>query len=194
MIDLGCGSGASTAALVHAAHVRGTRLDVLGLDASAGMLAQARRKEWPPEVTFAPAEAGCLDVVDLGPGRWDGILACYLYRNVPADERDRALGEAFDLLAPGGRLVVQEYSVAGNRRAELIWDLVNALVIGPLAVLIDRNWDLYRYLWRSVHEFDPISGFCARLADAGFVDIAHRTVPGWQRGILHMVVARKPED
>lgn len=34
----------------------------------------------------------------------------------------------------------------------------------------------------------------ARLAAAGFTDVATRTVPGWQRGILHTFVAHKPEE
>ena len=33
----------------------------------------------------------------------------------------------------------------------------------------------------------------AQIAAAGFVDVAPRTVPGWQRSILHTFVARKPE-
>lgn len=190
-IDLACGTGASTRALVAAAPAGS---QVLGLDASAGMLDRARAKEWPPGVRFEQATSGRLNLGSLSPGSWDGILSCYLFRNVAADERDRALAEAYRLLRPGGWLVAQDYSVAGDPLAARAWDAACWGIIIPLGVIVDRNPGLYRYLWRSVRAFDSTRGFADRLAAAGFVDIATRTVPGWQRGILHTFVARKPEE
>ncbi len=188
LIDLACGSGASTRALLDA--VEGSM--VLGLDASDGMLAAATAKDWPAAVSFAKATAGDLDATALGAGTWDGILAAYLFRNVPAADRDAAAAETFALLAPGGWLVVQEYSVAGRREARWRWTLTCWLAIIPLGVLLDRNFSLYRYLWRSVLDFDTTGEFGDRLAAAGFVDIAHQGAAGWQQGILHTFVARKP--
>lgn len=190
LLDMACGSGASTKALLAAA---GPDAQILGLDASEGMLAQARRKRWPASVRFGQAVAGDLEVAAHGPDSRRGILACYLFRNVPAGQRDAAVAELFDLLEPGGWLTVQEYSVAGNRRARIVWDIVCRGVIIPLGVVVDRNnHDLYRYLWRSVIEFDTVGDFCDRLVRAGFTDVAHRTSAGWQRGILHTYLARKP--
>ena len=166
LIDLACGSGASTRALLDAA---GGDVEVLGLDASAGMLAAATAKDWPEGTTFAQATAGELDVAAFDPGSWDGIQAAYLYRNVPEAARDRALAEAWQLLTPGG------------------W-----LVIIPLGLLLDHNFSLYRYLWRSVLDFDSVQAFGDRLTAAGFVDIARQGAGGWQQGILHTFVARKP--
>lgn len=189
-IDLACGSGASTRALVDAAP---PRTAVLGLDASPGMLAQATAKDWPAEVRFDRAVAGTLDVDAIGRGRHDGVLTCYLFRNVPVDQRDAAVKETYELLRPGGWLVVQEYSVAGDPRAGRVWDAVCLGVIIPLGILVDRNRDLYRYLWRSVRDFDPVDRFAERLLAAGFTDVAHRTATGWQRGVLHTFVARRPD-
>ena len=189
VLDIACGSGASTRALV-AALPSGTEL--LGLDASPGMLEQARGKTWPDNVKFAEATAGALDLEVLGRGAWDGILTCYLFRNVPAELRDAAVGEAFELLAPGGWLVVQEYSVTGRPWARKLWSVVCWTVIIPLGVIVDRNPGLYRYLWRSVLEFDSTTRFMDRLARAGFAGIAHHDAAGWQRGILHTIVARRP--
>lgn len=191
LLDLACGSGESTRALVDAAPADAR---VLGLDASDGMLAQARLKEWPDGVHFGHAVAGGLDVDAVGRGAFDGVLTCYLFRNVPDADRDRALAEVYALLKPGGRLVVQEYSVAGNPAARRTWDAVCHGVIIPLGVLVDHNHDLYRYLWRSVVDFDTVDAFADRLLRAGFTDVARRTATGWQRGILHTFVARKPED
>jgi len=45
-----------------------------------------------------------------------------------------------------------------------IWDAVCRAVIIPLGVLVDRNHDLYHYLWRSVVDFDSVTQFADRLA------------------------------
>ena len=76
--------------------------------------------------------------------------------------------------------------------AQLVWSAVCWLVIIPLGWLTSRRTRLYRYLWRSVLRFDSIQTFVDRLYRAGFVDVEVRTVPGWQRGILHTFRARKP--
>ena len=52
VVDLGCGSGASTRALVDELNRAGVRAEVLGVDGSAGMLAQAATKSWPSWVRF----------------------------------------------------------------------------------------------------------------------------------------------
>jgi ubiquinone/menaquinone biosynthesis C-methylase UbiE len=193
LLDLGCGSGASTRALVEA--FRGGRrpVDLIGVDASSGMLEQAKRKPWPPWVRFAQIFAQELPDAkdDLGlAGQVDGVLAAYLFRNVA--QRDEALGAVRDVLRPGGTLVVQEYSVAGTGPAELVWTTVCWLVVIPLGWLTSRRTELYRYLWRSVRHFDSVQTFVDRLYRAGFTEVEVRTARGWQRRILHTFRARKP--
>jgi ubiquinone/menaquinone biosynthesis C-methylase UbiE len=193
LADLGCGSGASTRAVLLAAHAVGLRPAVVGVDASAGMLNQALAKPWPPGVRFEVGMAEELAYAreDWGLGeRVPGVFAAYLFRNVP--ERDKVLATVFDLLADDGALVVQEYSVSGSGLARAIWSLVCWSVVIPLGWLTSRQTRLYRYLWRSVLQFDSVQTFTDRLYDAGFVDIEVRTVPGWQRGILHTFRARRP--
>jgi ubiquinone/menaquinone biosynthesis C-methylase UbiE len=194
LLDLGCGSGASTRAVLEAAQAAGLRFAVVGADASAGMLDQARAKSWPASVRFEVGEAEVL----VGSHEWlgfddpiQGAFAAYLFRNVA--ERDKLLAGLFDLLANGGVLVVQEYSIAGSRLwPKALWSAVCWLAIIPLGWLTSRRSRLYRYLWRSVQSFDSVQAFVDRLYGAGFVDVEVRTVPGWQRGILHTFRARKP--
>lgn len=194
LLDLGCGSGASTRAVLEAAQAAGLRFAVVGADASAGMLDQARAKSWPASVRFEVGQAEEL----VGAHEWlgfddaiQGAFAAYLFRNVA--ERDKLLAGLFDLLANGGVLVVQEYSIAGSRLwPKALWSAVCWLAIIPLGWLTSRRSRLYRYLWRSVRSFDSVQTFVDRLYGAGFVDVEVRTVPGWQRGILHTFRARKP--
>jgi ubiquinone/menaquinone biosynthesis C-methylase UbiE len=194
LIDLGCGSGASTAALLYQLGAEGAAsADVLGIDASDGMLDVARRKTWPPGIAFrhglAENVAGRADDWQL-PRPVDGVFACYLFRNVT--DRDATLSAVYDVLTPGGWLVTQEYSVAGSRRAAALWTLVCWLVVIPLSLVLTRRTRLYRYLWRSVLRFDSVQRFERRLADAGFEDVTVETVEGWQSGILHTFSARRP--
>jgi hypothetical protein len=79
-------------------------------------------------------------------------------------------------------------------QARRIWDAVCRAVIIPLGVLMNRNHDLYHYLWRSVVDFDSVTQFADRLVADGFEDAAHRTATGRQQGILHTFVARKPRE
>jgi ubiquinone/menaquinone biosynthesis C-methylase UbiE len=187
VIDLGCGSGSSTAALVEALPTA----RVVGVDASAGMLAQARAKTWPSGLEFVHATAEALPGLGLPPV--SGVLAAYLFRNVPAEGRDDILCVVREQLEPGGWLAVQEYSVAGRWRAQVVWSLVCWLVVIPLALVMRAHPGLYVYLWRSVREFDSTDAFAARLAASGFTDVARLEVGGWQRGILHTFLARRPD-
>lgn len=186
IVDLGCGSGASTRALLRAGAG-----SVLGIDASPGMLARAERRDWPAGVRFAVGRAEKLDRLLTEHGvRPDGVFACYLFRNLAPADRDQVLRAVHDRLPAGGWLVVQDYSVhePWPRR---VWSLICWAVVIPLARLLLGDTSLYRYLWRSGFEFDPPRVFCDRLAAAGFTDIARRTAGGWQHGILHTFVARR---
>lgn len=84
LLDIGCGTGASTAALLDAA----PRAEIVAVDGSAGMLAQARAKSWPSTVSFVHSRAeGLAEAGVTGP--FDGILAAYLVRNL--DDPDPVL-------------------------------------------------------------------------------------------------------
>ncbi|MVA75250.1 methyltransferase domain-containing protein [Auraticoccus sp. F435] len=189
LLDLGCGSGASTDALVTAVHEhgRGDECQVEGVDASEGMLAQARAKSWPGWVRF---RSGRAEQLGADGGGWDGVLAAYLVRNVPA--RDELVADLYRALRPGGVLVLHEYAVRGDRRATAVWTLVCWLVVIPLAAVVTRRSGLHRYLWRSVLDFDSVDELQQRLHRAGFIQVRRRTFGNWQRDILHTVVAVKP--
>src|ERR1700741_3984891 len=54
LLDAGCGTGASTAALLAAA----PQASIVAVDASEGMLRQARSKAWPASVRFVKGRIG----------------------------------------------------------------------------------------------------------------------------------------
>jgi len=97
VLDVGCGSGSLHARLAEAG------AQVVGIDASAGMLAeaaaQARAAELPVALARADAQA-----IPLGSACVDAVLASHMLYHVP-DQR-RALREMRRVLVPGGRAVL----------------------------------------------------------------------------------------
>lgn len=185
LLDLCCGTGASTEAL------RSVYPDaeIVGLDASEGMLEVARDKPRLRRVRFVLGDA--TDPAAAGvEGPFDGILMAYGIRNLP--DADRGLSNLRRLLAPGASAVFHEYSVADSPLASLLWDAVCWGIIVPGGVMTARSASIYQYLHRSVRSFDGVRAFEARLRRAGFVDVWTGPMDGWQRGIVHSFVARRP--
>ncbi|BBX20404.1 ubiquinone biosynthesis methyltransferase UbiE [Mycolicibacterium duvalii] len=185
LLDIGCGTGASTAALLDAA----PHAEIVAVDGSAGMLDEARSKHWPGAVTFVHSRAEQLAAAGVA-GPFDGILAAYLVRNLP--DPDPVLRALWELLRPGGVLAVHEYSVRDSRVASAVWNAVCATVIIPAGRARSGDAGLYRYLRRSVNGFDGVNAFQDRLRRTGFTDVEEMTVPGWQRNIVHTFLGRRP--
>ncbi|MFF3831848.1 class I SAM-dependent methyltransferase [Streptomyces sp. NPDC002458] len=186
VLDLGCGTGASTRALLRAApYAR-----ITAVDASAGILERARAKRWPPNVRFVHRSAEEIPTTE-DDGSYDAVFAAYLFRNVA--EPGAVLEAVRALLRPGGRLLVHEYSLSGSPVHRAVWNTVCRGVIVPAGSLTgDRA--LYHHLWRSVLDFDTAPVFAQRIARAGFPFV--RTVPvgGWQTGIVHAFLARSGQE
>lgn len=192
VLDLGCGSGASTQALHDAWEAAGrsaSGLSVTGVDASEGMVAQARAKAWRQGVELVVADAVAY-LREQPDASVDGVLGAYLLRNVP--DRAALVAEVARVLRPGGAFVIHDYSVAGSVRAQAIWAAVCHGIIIPLAVLKRSDVPLHRYLYTSVRDFDSVARICRRLQEVGLVDVRHRTYPGWQSDVVHTVVGSSP--
>jgi SAM-dependent methyltransferase len=187
LLDAGCGTGASTAALLEAA----PHAEIIAVDASAGMLEQARAKSWPDSVQFVHTPIEALTEAGVH-GPFDGILAAYLLRNLA--DPDAQLRRFVELLRPGATLAVHEYSVRDSAAAKAIWNAVCWGIIIPAGWRQTRDSTLYRHLWRSVNTFYGASDFQRRLAAAGFAGVHSETMPGWQRNIVHTFLGDAPGD
>ncbi|MEU3175720.1 MULTISPECIES: methyltransferase domain-containing protein [unclassified Streptomyces] len=181
VLDLGCGTGASTQALLRAA----PRARITAVDASSGMLRRARAKPWPARVRFQHLTAEEMAREEKEP--YDAVFAAYLFRNVT--DPDAVLTSVRSLLRPGGRLAVHEYSLSGSAAHRALWTTVCQGMIIPAGAL-SGNGALYRHLWRSVIDFDTVPAFTARLTSTGFTDVRAVPVAGWQTGIVHTFLAR----
>lgn len=185
ILDLCCGTGLSTEALVSVY----PGADVVGLDGSAGMLAVARDKPLLSRVRFVQGDAMEPRAAGVA-GPFDGILMAYGIRNM--SDADRCLRTVRGLLAPGGVVCFHEYSVKDSRKSRLVWNAVALGIIIPSGLVTSPKSDIYRYLRQSVLDFDGVHEFEARLERAGFVDVHTEEMDGWQRGIVHSFLARRP--
>lgn len=186
LLDLCCGTGLSTAAL----RAIYPRASLVALDASEGMLEAARQKT-ELDARFVLGDA--TDPAAAGiEGPFDGILMAYGIRNVP--DRDRCLDNLLALLKPGARIVFHEYSVQDDRIRQAIFNAVCAGFIEPAGWLTSGDASIYRYLRKSVNDFDGVGAFEERLRRHGFTAVRTLPVDGWQRGIVHSFVAARPEE
>lgn len=93
--DVGCGPG-------HVAQYLADRgLDVIGIDLSPGMVAQAAALN--PDISFRVGDMSALDEPD---GSWAGIVAFYSIIHIPRESVVAALREICRVLKPGGLLLL----------------------------------------------------------------------------------------
>ena len=93
-VDVGCGSGRDAAWLASAGY------DTLGIDASAGLIAEARRRH--PGVRF---ETDTLpDLVTLKDGSFTNVLCETVIMHLDAEDAAASVRRLRALLAPGGML------------------------------------------------------------------------------------------
>jgi len=187
VLDLCCGTGLSTEAL----RTVYPEASIVGLDASQGMLAIARSKPLLQGIDFVHGDA--TDPAGAGVrGPFDAILMAYGIRNVP--DPDACLRNVHALLAPGGAICFHEYSVKDSRTARAVWDAVCFGIIIPSGAIAGSGTRIYRYLRRSVNAFDGVRAFEARLGRAGFAAVRTEPMDGWQRGVVHSFLARRPSS
>jgi ubiquinone/menaquinone biosynthesis methyltransferase len=184
ILDLCCGTGLSTEAVVACY----PEAEVTGLDISPGMLEIAKKKPALSRVRFVLGDA--MDLAASGVhGPFDAVLMAYGIRNVP--DPDLCLERLREQLAPGGRVAFHEYLVTGSLLGRVVWNTVASAIIIPLGKLATGRADLFRYLKESVNEFDGCDAFELRLSAAGFRDVSTEPMNGWQRGIVHTVLATR---
>ena len=185
ILDLCCGTGQSTLAL-RAVYPDAT---LIALDAAEEMLQVARARPELAGVQFVHGDA--MDPRAYGvQGSFDGILMAYGIRNVI--DADACLRAVRELLATRAAVCFHEYSVAGSAVSRTVWRVVTNAIVRPAARIAAGDSGLFTYLRDSVLAFDSRAAFERRLYRAGFAAVRTLPMSGWQRGIVHSFLARRP--
>ena len=184
VLDIGCGTGASTRRLVQRVGPSGR---VVGVDISERMLGIARRRR--PRCVGAPdfirADALTLPFADA---TFDYVTSAFVTRNVMA-QLDALLAELRRVLVPGGGLCFLDMTrPPRNRwlRGGYAWYVTR--VIPRIGWTLYGDRDPFDYLARSIVGCLDPEALGARIAGAGFARVRFEPLTGGLVGI-HTAVA-----
>jgi demethylmenaquinone methyltransferase/2-methoxy-6-polyprenyl-1,4-benzoquinol methylase len=180
LLDVAVGTGAVAGA---AASIVGPGGRVVGLDPSAGMLAEARRK------LSVPLVQGIAEQLPFRAGEFDFLSMGYALRHV--SDLKHTFAEYFRVLRPGGTLLILDFARPRSRVGRAAGRFhVNYL--GPLvARVLSRRPEaqvLMRYCWDTVEHLVPAETILIAMADAGFQVVSATT----RFGLLSEYVGSKP--
>jgi demethylmenaquinone methyltransferase/2-methoxy-6-polyprenyl-1,4-benzoquinol methylase len=166
ILDLCCGTGDMTAALLAHRPAASASIPVTGADFSPEMLARARVKHAGRNVLFHQEDALSLSVPDRS---FDLVTFAFGFRNL-ANYAD-GLREVFRVLRPGGQIGILECNQPGGLTGAL-YSIYFKHVLPTLGGIISGKPSAYRYLPASVERFPRPLRMLALLQSAGFRDVA----------------------
>jgi len=142
VLDVATGTG-----LVARDIAASTGARVVGLDQSAGMLQQARRRG-------VALVAGSAEALPFPDATFDGLAFTYLLRYV--DDPQAVLAELARVVRPGGRIISVEFGVPRGA-ARPLWRLYTRGIFPLGTRLISDGWaEVGGFLGRSIADFDAV--------------------------------------
>lgn len=179
ILDLAAGTGASAVALARSG------AEVVAADFSSGMLAEGRRRYGHlPNLSFVEADAMALPFDD---DSFDTVTISFGLRNV--NQPRVALAEMLRVTAPGGRLVVCEFSHPRSAAFAGLYRFYNDRVLPTVARVVSSNAEAYDYLNESIRDWPDQAELSAWIREAGWDRVAHRDL---SFGIVALHRATKP--
>jgi demethylmenaquinone methyltransferase / 2-methoxy-6-polyprenyl-1,4-benzoquinol methylase len=153
----------------------GTRITVA--DISPEMIAEGKRRAsmepFGEKCDFMVANAEALPFDDQ---RFDAYTIAFGIRNVTAI--DKALGEAYRVLRPGGHFLCLEFSHVAVPGLAALYDAYSMTAIPAIGKVVTGDGAPYRYLVESIRTFPDQDNFAAMIAAAGFARVNHRNLSG----------------
>lgn len=172
VLDVACGTGAVALELV-----RQKGCAVVGVDQSAEMLAEARRR------LLLAAETTRVRLVEAGAAKlpfedaaFDGLTAGYLLRYL--DDLPAGLVELARVLRPGATAALLDFGVPPGALPHAAWNLWVDVGLPVLGRAISPGWHgVGRFLGGSIRDFDerwPVPRLLGAFREAGFEDVHAR--------------------
>lgn len=179
ILDLAAGTGASSVSLARSG------AQVVAGDFSPGMIAEGIRRHGDvPNLTFVEADAMALPFDD---DAFDAVTISFGLRNVL--DPKKALAEMLRVTAPGGRLVVCEFSHPQSPVFAGLYRFYNERVLPIVAKGVSTNADAYDYLDESIRAWPDQRTLSSWIRGAGWSEVAHRDLTF---GIVALHRAVKP--
>lgn len=172
VLDLGCGTGD----LAAGARELGAR--AVGVDLSAGMLAEARRRGGTGFLVRGDAAR-----LPLGTASCDAAVSGFALRNFESVEI--VLAETARVLRPGGHLSILEIDRPRDGAFAALFGLYFGKLVPLLGGAVSSGY-AYRYLANSTVYLPPWPRFSEMLVRAGFDQIGKRALAG---GSIQLVTA-----
>jgi demethylmenaquinone methyltransferase / 2-methoxy-6-polyprenyl-1,4-benzoquinol methylase len=165
ILDVAAGTGTSSAPLAEAGAF------VAALDLSLGMLTVGKKRL--PDMAFLAGDALRLPFRDAS---FDAVTMTFGLRNV--EDPRAALTEMMRVTAPGGRLVICEFSTPTWRPFRRLYGSYLVGALPKIASVISSNPTAYEYLAESISAWPDQQGLAQMISAAGWGNVAWRNVSG----------------
>ena len=172
VLDLAGGTGDLSALFAGAVGDSGA---VVLADINAGMMAVGRARlldRGLAQVDFCQTSAETLPFADAS---FDCVVIGFGLRNFT--DKEAALSEILRVLAPGGVLLVLEFSKPENPLLDSAYSLFQSLWPG-MGKLVVGDADSYRYLVESIHVHPSQKALKLMMEDAGFESVEYHNLVG----------------
>lgn len=176
ILDVAAGTGKSAAAIAK----RGA--EAVAVDFSPGMIGVGRKKH--PGIEFVEGDATKLP---FAAGEFDAVTISFGLRNVASPQK--ALGEMFRVLKPGGRIVVCEFSTPPRALVRAGYGVYLKWIMPAIADMTSSSPDAYNYLAESIDEWPDQAALSKWMRGAGFTRVAYRNL---SQGIVALHRGHKP--
>ena len=183
VVDLCCGTGDMTAALLELRPQLPAAEPVLGIDFSAPMLTRARHKHRDRNARFIEGDAMHLP---LAADSLDLVVAAFGFRNLR--NYAEALAEIHRVLRPGASFGILEANQPGGFVGAL-YSIYFTRVLPRLGGMLSGDPSAYRYFPASVARFPRPPRMLELIRAAGFTDAGWT---GYTFGTAGLFRARKP--
>ncbi len=152
---------------------QGNRPDITVCDINPAMLAVGRdravNRGLLKGLTWTTGDAENLPFPDRS---FDGYTIAFGLRNVT--DIDKALGEAYRVLRPGGRFYCLEFSKVKSAPIGRVYDAYSERALPFFGRIVARDAESYRYLHESIRRFPTQRVLAERMRKAGFANVAWR--------------------
>ncbi|MES2121596.1 MAG: bifunctional demethylmenaquinone methyltransferase/2-methoxy-6-polyprenyl-1,4-benzoquinol methylase UbiE [Chlamydiota bacterium] len=139
---------------------------IIGVDLSEGMLEIGKKKITSSKVAFQVGDSLSLPFDE---DSFDAVTISFGIRNV--ENVSLALREMHRVLVNGGRTLILEGTLPGNRPLRALHLFYLRHILPRVGGWISKNQKAYRYLNETIETFPQQEEFCTLMRAAGFVNV-----------------------